>query len=357
MVEQRFTQDADSRGYVDWPAILAGATIASGIMIILTTFAGGLGLGAISLDDGDFSLAWMIATALFIVISVVASNMLGGYITGRLRRPVDAADKDERTVRDGLNGLVVWSIGVLVSAVLTLGAVSNGASAIGSAAQSAVEAGGSAVGGIGQGAGQLVGGVASGAGSAVSSATQVAGQTASPSLEKMLPEGLATNPVDYLVDTLMRSENQASDNNGENLKRQLTAILSNLTRTGEITDTDRSWIVSQVSSHTGIDRTDVQTRVDQAIEQVKNIRTSAEQKLAEAEKDIADTKAKAQQIAEDAKTKAAELAEKTRVAGILSAFLLAASALVAAAAAYIGGVHGGRHRDEGRIWGGLAYRR
>ena len=26
-------------------------------------------------------------------------------------------------------------------------------------------------------------------------------------------------------------------------------------------------------------------------------------------------------------------------------------------AAYIGAVHGGRHRDEGRIWGGLSYNR
>lgn len=52
-----------------------------------------------------------------------------------------------------------------------------------------------------------------------------------------------------------------------------------------------------------------------------------------------------------------EEAEKTLIAGILTAFLLAASALVAAVAAYIGAVHSGRHRDERRIWGGLAYRK
>ena len=40
-----------------------------------------------------------------------------------------------------------------------------------------------------------------------------------------------------------------------------------------------------------------------------------------------------------------------------SAFLLAASSLVAGAAAYIGAVRGGRHRDENKLWGGLRYHR
>ena len=40
----------------------------------------------------------------------------------------------------------------------------------------------------------------------------------------------------------------------------------------------------------------------------------------------------------------------------LTAFLLAASAILAAAAAYVGAVRGGRHRDEGRLWGWLSYR-
>ncbi|RRD24704.1 hypothetical protein ECB98_13335 [Brucellaceae bacterium VT-16-1752] len=53
----------------------------------------------------------------------------------------------------------------------------------------------------------------------------------------------------------------------------------------------------------------------------------------------------------------AQAAEKARITGILTAFLLAASALVAAVAAFIAAIHGGRHRDEGRIWGGLSYHR
>jgi len=39
------------------------------------------------------------------------------------------------------------------------------------------------------------------------------------------------------------------------------------------------------------------------------------------------------------------------------AFFLTAISLVAGVAAYIAGVKGGRHRDEGRIFGEFAYRK
>jgi len=52
-----------NRSYVDWPAIFAGAVIASGAMAVLTTFAGGLGLSSISVDDGgEVSSIWLIDT-------------------------------------------------------------------------------------------------------------------------------------------------------------------------------------------------------------------------------------------------------------------------------------------------------
>nr|MDX8333145.1 hypothetical protein [Agrobacterium rosae] len=67
---------------------------------------------------------WLIVTGLFVVLSMVASYMLGGYITGRMRRPVGgSATRDELTSRDGINGLVVWGIGTVVSAFLALSVV------------------------------------------------------------------------------------------------------------------------------------------------------------------------------------------------------------------------------------------
>ena len=148
MVDPTGIETNPNRSYVDWPAIFAGAVISSGAMAILTAFAGGLGLSSISADDGgEISTVWLIITALFVIISMVGSYMLGGYIAGRMRRPAGAADRNELTVRDGVNGLVVWGLGTVVSAFLALGVLSGGAKAVGSVAQTAVEATGSAVGG------------------------------------------------------------------------------------------------------------------------------------------------------------------------------------------------------------------
>lgn len=349
-----------NRSYVDWPAIFAGTVIASGAVAILTAFAGGLGLSSISADDGgEISVIWLIITGLFVVISMVGSYMLGGYITGRMRRPAGSADRNELTTRDGINGLVVWGLGTVISALLALGVVSGGARAVGSVAQSAVEATGSAVGGAAQGVGQLAGGVVSGAGNAIGGVAQGAGQAAAPSIEEALPQGLKANPIDYFTDTLLRTDMPAinGDQNGADFQRQAGGILSNLLSTGEISDADRTWLTNQIAARTGISQPDAQTRVNQTVDRVQAVRTQAQQKVDEAQKKIDDLRAEAEKAVEDAKAKAVDAAEKARVAGILTAFLLAASALVSAAAAYVGAVHGGRHRDEGRVWGGLAYRK
>lgn len=364
MVDPTVVDNTSDRGYVDWAAIFAGAAVASGVMAVLTTFASGLGLSSFSLDEGEgISVVWLVVTALFIIISMVASYMLGGYITGRMRRPAGTATRDELTVRDGLNGLVVWGLGTIISTMLLVSAVSGGAKAVGSAAESAVQTAGTVAGATAQGVGQLAGGIVSGAGQAVSGLAQGVGQAAAPSVEQMLPEGLKTNPIDYLTDSLVRTNGQNTSVAGQeaqnmaDFQRQVSGILGNLLNTGEISDADRAWLTNQVATRTGLSQPDAQARVNQSVERVQALRTEAQTKVEEAKKAVADVQAKAAKTAEEVKAKAADAAERARVTGILTAFLLAASALVAAVAAYIGAVHGGRHRDEGRIWGGLAYRR
>ena len=53
---------------------------------------------------------------------------------------------------------------------------------------------------------------------------------------------------------------------------------------------------------------------------------------------------------DDAKAKAADAAEAARKMTVLSAFLTAASLLVAAAGAWWAASKGGRHRDEGTVF-------
>lgn len=119
-------QPASDRRYVDWAAVFAGAVVATGVAIVFTTFAAALGLGAISVGpDGGISIWWLVVTAFFAVLSLVAANLLGGYIAGRMRRPVEAASSDEVSVRDGINGLAVWGLGMVVSAVLATSALTG----------------------------------------------------------------------------------------------------------------------------------------------------------------------------------------------------------------------------------------
>lgn len=354
------------RSYLDWAAVLAGAVVATGVGIVFTGFAAALGLGSISIGaDGGISLSWLVVTAFFAVISLVAANLLGGYIAGRMRRPVEAAASDEVAVRDGINGLAVWGLGIIVGAVLAAMAVTGSLRAVGSAAETAVQATGSAVGGIAQGAGQLAGGAISGAGQAIGGVAQGVGQAAAPALEDAMPAGMQANPLDYITDTLLRPDGQNPvttlqqdvEANASDSQRQIVGILANLVRTGEISDPDRAYLRQQVAARTGLSEQEVNARVDEAVNRAQAIRDEAEKKIEAAKAQAQQLKTEAEQRLEDAKQQAADAAEKARVTGILSAFLLAASALVAAAAAYIGAVHGGRDRDNGRVWGGLSYRR
>lgn len=349
---------ASDRSYVDWAAIFAGAAIAAGTSVVLTGFAAALGLGSISADDADkISTFGLILTGLFTLLSMIAAYMLGGYVSGRMRRRVDGATADEVETRDGIQGLVVWSLGMLIGGMLAINAIGGTAKAVGSAATTAVEAAGSAVGGVAQGAGQLAGGVVSGVGSAV----QGVGEAAGPALSDMLPQGMQSNPLDYIRDTLLRPAQQAAaapvPGTTDNVPAEVAAILANVVRTGEISDPDRAYLTQVVANRTGQTPAEVQARVNDAVTRAQQIRTDAEQRLQQVQADAQRLKDEAAQKLEQARQDAVKAAETARQTAILTAFLLAASALVAAAAAYIGAVHGGRHRDEGRVWGGLRYHR
>lgn len=349
------------RGYVDLGAVIAGTVVAVGASIVFSAFGAAIGLGSVSFDeDGGISIFGLILTALFAVIFMVLVYMLGGYISGRLRRRIDDATPDEIKVRDGLHGLVVWGLGTILSALVLTSAVTGTVKAVGSVAGTTLEAAGSAVGGVAQGAGQLAGGVVSGAGQLVGGVAQGAGQAVAPSIEQSMPNGLSANPIDYISDSLLRpAENVPGPMTGQpgNAKEEVGQILMNLIRTGEISDEDKAYLRQVVAAQTGLSSSEVDARVDQAQQRAQTIRDAAQEKVDEAKAQIEQMKADAQKAAEQARAKAEKAAEEARVAGILTAFLLAAAALVAAAASYIGAMRGGEHRDDGRVSGGLTHRR
>lgn len=163
-----------------------------------------------------------------------------------------------------------------------------------------------------------------------------------------IPEAAKQDPIDFVSGTLLRpGQVLAGTADPASVASETTAILGNVVLTGTISDAERAYLVSAVVDRTGATQPQAVARVDTAVAGALATRDEAARTAADA---------KAAKLAADAEDAAIKAAEVARVTAILSAFLLAAAALVAGAAAYVGAVRGGRHRDEGRIFGGFAYR-
>lgn len=318
--------------YIDWAAVVGGGVVAVAVGSVFTGFGAAIGLSTISAEPGEGSFNVMvILSAVWIVASLVASYAAGGYIAGRMRRRVDSAAADEVTARDGINGLVVWGLGIVVSVILLGSAVSTTVSAVGQTAAAA----GDVVGTVATAAGSVVGGVAEGAMSAVGAA---------------LPEAAKSNPMDYISSALLRpAQVNPGTADPATTASAAAAIIGNIAVTGEVDEAERAYLISAVTANTGLTQPEATTRVDAAIEAAQTSRTEAMQLATEAQ-------AEAERLAQEVADAAIEAAEVARVSAILTAFILAAAALVAGAASFVGAVRGGRHRDEGKIFGGFAYR-
>src|SRR5690554_538196 len=138
---------ADTSSYVDWPAILAGAVTAAAISVVLLTFGSAIGLSLTNpFGREGVSLFWIaIAMAIWVIWVQVSALMIGGYLTGRMRRRNHDATEHESDIRDGFHGLLVWGTAVLISGILAFSGV-----------QSVVQGAGSAIGGAGAAAAQQI---------------------------------------------------------------------------------------------------------------------------------------------------------------------------------------------------------
>jgi hypothetical protein len=93
-------------------------------------------------------------------------------------------------------------------------------------------------------------------------------------------------------------------------RQEVSRILLSGAADGSLSSDDHAYLVRVVAAHTGLSQADAEKRVDALIEQMK------------------------------------ATTDKARKAGILLAFLTAATLVVGAAAAWWGAGVGGRHRDE-----------
>lgn len=111
-----------SVSYINWPAVFAGTFVAAGVSLVLITFGTALGLSLSTSAPSwrNASIGLSLLSGVWFLVVTLGAMLLGGYVTGRLRARFSAASSDEVEFRDGIHGLVMWGLAILIGALLAL---------------------------------------------------------------------------------------------------------------------------------------------------------------------------------------------------------------------------------------------
>lgn len=127
--------------------------------------------------------------------------------------------------------------------------------------------------------------------------------------------GALVGDADYIAGLMQRGEGTAIGS--PEVRSEISGILARSLQSGSVSDADRDYIVTLVANESGTTPQAVEARVQGALDQL-----------------------------DAAREQAVQVAEAARVTGVISAFLVAATLLSAAAASYFAAVMGGDHRDR-----------
>jgi hypothetical protein len=243
-----------------WTPVIAGALAATALSLILVTFAAAVGLGVSSTSPTwrDASAALWILSGIYLILQAIVSFGLGAYIAGRIRRSLVAGSTDEVENRDGLHGLAVWALAVVIGSAV---AAFVGAATVNRTSPSTINA-----------------------------------SSAEPLLS-------------YELDRLFRAARRSPNVDVRADRAEAGRIL--LTSSGHdgVSSDDRTYLIQQVGSTTGLSATDAERRVDNGIANAKTALV------------------------------------RSRRSTIIFAFSLATALLLGAVAAWAAACAGGRHRD------------
>ena len=202
--------------YLQWSPIIAGALAATAISFVLITFAGAVGLGASSTAPTwrDASAALWILSGVYLILQAMVSFGLGAYLAGRIRRAGVAAPAEEVEARDGMHGLAVWALAVVIGSF-----------------------------------------VAAFIGAAAVNRPSTAGAQAS-----------AAEPLlSYELDRLFRSPRRPPNVDTRSDRAEAGRILLTSSSHDGVSTDDRAYLIQQVGSATGLNAGDAEKRVDTAI--------------------------------------------------------------------------------------------
>ncbi|MGA8320161.1 MAG: hypothetical protein WB774_04915 [Xanthobacteraceae bacterium] len=112
--------------FFQWSSIFGGALVAAGCFFVTTTFATAIGLAVSSASPTwrDTSVGLVVLSGAWIVLTAIGSFALGGYIAGRTRLTWQAS-ADDVHFRDGIYGLIVWALGIVLGVALAWASAST----------------------------------------------------------------------------------------------------------------------------------------------------------------------------------------------------------------------------------------
>lgn len=229
----------EHHSYVDWAAIIGGIVVASAISVLLLAFGSAVGLSFANFDAApDVNPIWVaVAAASWLLWVQISSFMVGGYVTGRMRRRFNDASEHESDVRDGVHGLLVWGGALVLGAIIAVGGIGAAVSAVGNAV-----------------------------GTATMAASNVADDAA-----------VAVDPNAYFVDTLFRAPAGATPAAGslQDYRGEATRILANGAVAGNVSDSDKTYLAQIVSANTGLSPDEATTRVNEVLTAVDQAKAEA----------------------------------------------------------------------------------
>jgi hypothetical protein len=216
-------------GYIQWAPVIAGALAAAALAFVLHSFAAAIGLAVSSTAPTwrDSSAALILLSGLYLVLVAIIAFGVGGYIAGRMRASLELGTSDEVEFRDGVHGLMVWAIAILLTVLVTWATAQSLARL---AAPSAGAAG---------------------------SAQSVAGE----------------NIIAYDLDRLFRAERRPQNVDLSYPRSEAARILLTAAGHSGIASDDRLYLIRLTAANTGLALPEAERRADAAIAQSRaNIR-------------------------------------------------------------------------------------
>jgi hypothetical protein len=207
--------------FVDWRAIFAGAVVTAGLSVTLMAFGAAIGLSLTSAaPTWRDSSPWLWAlSGVYLLFIALCSFGFGGYVAGRMRARLRPLVVDEIEFRDGMHGVIVWALAIVIAAFFTVSGISAASRAVAPTSTTA------------------------GASESVASESIVASE----------------------LDELFRSNNRISDSEFAYHRAEAGRILLKSSSHAGISDDDRDYLVSMTSDITGIPAADADARVTRVI--------------------------------------------------------------------------------------------